>query len=63
MLVHLNDLDGPPRPGPATVAELAEYVTTSTDYPDAEAITDILAELDKLSDEEAIKFMASLDNT
>jgi len=46
-----------------TVAELAEHIATSTDYPDAEAITDILAELDKLSDEEAIKFMASLDNT
>jgi acyl-CoA synthetase (AMP-forming)/AMP-acid ligase II/acyl carrier protein len=44
-----------------TVAELADHVTTSTDYLDADAITGILAELDKLSDEEARDLVASLE--
>jgi len=41
-----------------TVAELSEYIEASTDYSDSDAISDILAELEMLSDEEAAQLLA-----
>ena len=45
-----------------TVAELTDHITTSTDYLDVDAITSILAELEKLSDEEAKELIATLES-
>jgi len=41
-----------------TVAELAAHIETATDYIDSDALSDILAELDSLSDEEASQLLA-----
>jgi acyl-CoA synthetase (AMP-forming)/AMP-acid ligase II/acyl carrier protein len=41
-----------------TVAELSEYIQASADYINSEAIADILAELEMLSDEEAAQLLA-----
>lgn len=41
-----------------TVAELAEYIGVSADYVDSDAISNILAELETLSDEEATQLLA-----
>jgi len=41
-----------------TVAELSEYIGASADYIEPDAISDILAELETLSDEEATQLLA-----
>jgi len=41
-----------------TIAELSEYIAASADYVDSEAISDILAELETLSEEEAAQVLA-----
>lgn len=41
-----------------TIAELSEYIAASAGYIDSEAISDILAELETLSDEEAAQLLA-----
>lgn len=41
-----------------TIAELSEYIAASADYVDSEAISDILAELETLSEEEAAQLLA-----
>jgi len=41
-----------------TIAQLSEYIRTSADSIDSEAISDILAELETLTDQEAAQLLA-----
>lgn len=45
-----------------TIAELATHIKTTTDYQAADSLSDILSELDKLTDEETQELLNSLGN-